>query len=106
MNVLVINLPESTKRVELLRARLQSLGIPFQVHPASKGSLLSRAAYPGSEALRSNELGGAVSHYQVYKKIAEHPEKVACVLEDDVRPPRTLTQVIHYFESNPRLRAL
>lgn len=101
MDLFVINLPDSRKRLLLLQESLNSLGIPFSVHNAAKGSSLLRADYPGSDSLREGELGCAVSHYQLYEKFAERPERIFCILEDDVRPSQTLKQVLGHFEANP-----
>lgn len=93
----LINLDEAKDRLAHMREELARVGLDFERIPAVRGSALSaeeRArsfspvrSFVASKArrLKDGEIGCALSHLAVYRKMIARGEDVALVLEDDVR---------------------
>lgn len=95
MRVFVINLARRHERMEFMRSQLSRLGVDFERVEAIDG-----AALPASEIERSvnrfrwhcaqgyrarnGEIGCALSHQSVYRRMIDGNIPVACIVEDDV----------------------
>lgn len=94
IHVFVISLPQDRLRLENLEKQLQKLNIPFSVVEAVNGMLLSekelKESYDQKKALRlfnrelsKGEIGCALSHMSIYKKMITDSISHALILEDD-----------------------
>lgn len=91
--VFVISLQRCPERREYTQRKLNGLGIPFQFIEAVDGDLLSgrnfkaetARAYFKSESrfLLKGEIGCALSHLGIYRRMLDENIETACVLEDD-----------------------
>jgi glycosyl transferase, family 25 len=93
--VFVINLTRSVERRNHTIKQLNDLGVPFQIIEAVDGAELSDREilhYHNSDiwkcGLRSRyllkeEIGCALSHLKVYRKMVDEGIEAACILEDD-----------------------
>jgi glycosyl transferase family 25 len=89
----VINLEAAEARRRRIAAQLTRLGVPFQVFPAVNGRALAEddiarrydanAASAGYRPMSRGEIGCALSHLGVYRKMLEDGAGLALVLEDD-----------------------
>lgn len=90
----VINLPRDTARREIMQARLEKAGVPFEFVEAVNGQDLKpeemdfydarkRRRYFGRDML-AGELGCLLSHLKIFKKMDRENIPYAVVLEDDV----------------------
>lgn len=96
MKTFVINLPEQAARREQLGARLAALGLDFEIVDAVDGRKLASgtlaARYDAVRAARDyremspSEIGCALSHLEVYRRIVSDRLPLALVLEDDAAP--------------------
>ena len=95
MQVFVINLDGSRERMASIDAQLRTLGVPYERISAVYGKGLSReelrrsfssfrwwcaVGYKAAPA----EIGCALSHALIYKRMVAENLPVACILEDDV----------------------
>jgi glycosyl transferase family 25 len=92
----IISLPKDRHRREPLEKQLQKLAMPFSVVKAVHGESLSAeelaASYDRRKAihlfnreLSKGELGCALSHLSIYRKMVEEDIPHALILEDDAR---------------------
>jgi len=92
----VISLPHDKDRRENLEKQLQKLHIPFSIVEAVNGMSLSQeeleTLYDRKKALRlfnrelsKGEIGCALSHMSIYKKIVTENIPYALILEDDAK---------------------
>lgn len=90
----VINLEKQEKRREIISKQLNALHIPFEIFPAVNGRLLTQEQisqlYDREKALKKGyydltlpEIGCALSHINIYKKIVSENIPYALILEDD-----------------------
>ena len=90
----VINLPRDKERRETMAARLDKLGLPYEIFEAVNGYELKpeelgfydskkRCRYFGRD-LEPGELGCLLSHYKIYQKMVADNIEHAVILEDDV----------------------
>ena len=95
LEVFVINLPRAGERRESMGRRLGELGVHFSFFEATDGRELSASAAADAcdlGAIRRNlgrdmsrgEIGCAMSHRSVYRKMIEDSIPRAVVLEDDI----------------------
>jgi len=93
--IFIISLPKDTKRRQPLLNQLDQLGLNAQLFLGVNGATLSdeylKECYDEAKALRllaypltRGEIGCALSHLGVYRKIVEDGLNSALVLEDDV----------------------
>jgi glycosyl transferase family 25 len=104
----VINLPHATERRDRMGAQLDVHHIPFQIFPAVDGRRLAedavRRCYDEARASRAyrpisrGELGCALSHLGVYRKILEDDVDLALVLEDDAALGKDLAPTLRELE--------
>ncbi|MDR1818550.1 MAG: glycosyltransferase family 25 protein [Puniceicoccales bacterium] len=97
--IFVINLPSDAERLRSIETQLRALALDFRVQEAVRGSALSdsdmRRLYDGEKAvsfkrplareLTRAEIGCALSHLAVYKKLEEENLDCALILEDDAQ---------------------
>ena len=106
MKVYLINLESAAERLAAADAQLKSLGVEYERFPAVRGSALAtgeRDAAVNSfrwwcavgRPCRVGEIGCALSHYGIYKKLVDQP---VCVLEDDVVLDGRFKSVVNYVE--------
>ncbi|MGV6478762.1 glycosyltransferase family 25 protein [Pantoea agglomerans] len=88
MRIFVINLARSTERRASIERQLDELKLDYEIIEAVDGSQLSyadikRETRPLNYALSCGEVGCALSHINVYKKISAENIPFALILEDD-----------------------
>jgi glycosyl transferase family 25 len=109
----IISLPKDAHRREQLGKQLQDLALPFTVIQAVHGKSLSSeeldAAYDRNKAitlfnreLSKGEIGCALSHLSIYKKMVEEDIPCALIMEDDARIfdealPATLSKLAQLY---------
>lgn len=95
MKAYVINLDKNTERMAAIDAQLKRLGILYERIPAVYGKALSKAERRKQFAsfrsycatgyrLYDGEIGCALSHVAIYKKMMAEAIELALILEDDV----------------------
>lgn len=91
--IFVINLNESTERLDNMHSQLSALNLSYERFPAVRGDLLSleyfQKNYPQLEESyhsrqRLGQIGNRLSHISISKIILQRGYDKACVLEDDV----------------------
>jgi glycosyl transferase family 25 len=94
IHTFIISLPKDADRREYLGRQLTRLNVPFSILDAVHGKSLSQAeletVYDRKRALRlfnrelsAGEIGCALSHVAIYRKMVEENMPHALVLEDD-----------------------
>lgn len=88
MKVFVINLARSTERRASMEQQLSLLNLDYEIVEAVDGSQLSytdimRETRPLNYALSCGEVGCALSHINIYRRIAADAIPMALILEDD-----------------------
>lgn len=95
MKVFLVNLDRNPERLAAADRQLRQCGVDYERMPAVDGKLLSKeeqnAAVDGfrlwcsqGRKLRPGEIGCAMSHYSIYRRMIKEELDVACILEDDV----------------------
>lgn len=96
IHTFIISLPKDKNRREYLERQLQKLAIPFSVIEAVHGESLSaeelEASYDRKKAidlfnreLSKGEIGCALSHMSIYKRMIAEDIPYAMIFEDDAR---------------------
>lgn len=107
MKAYLINLDKDTQRLTFFKNNFDRLGIPFERVSAVDGRVFSEADYQafmqtrprnynresGKTWLRG-QMGCFLSHYNVWKKIAEGRENFCAVFEDDIHTSDDLKHVL------------
>lgn len=94
MHAFIISLPKDQQRREHLEGQLRQTDVPFTVIEAVNGAALPpdalAAAYDAGKAVRrfnrelsKGEIGCALSHVSIYRKMVEEDIPMALILEDD-----------------------
>ena len=94
MKIFLINLDKNPERLEKTRQRLTAIGVEFERIPAIYGKTLSDEEKKRSvnafrwwcaqgRPIREGEIGCALSHYMIYRKMIAENMTCACILEDD-----------------------
>lgn len=94
MKTFLINLDKNPERLEKARQRLTAIGVEFERIPAIYGKSLSDEEKKRSvnafrwwcaqgRPIRDGEIGCALSHYMIYRKMIAENMTCACILEDD-----------------------
>ena len=109
MKTFLINLDKNAERMASATKRLAEVGVEFERVPAVYGKALSaaerrecfdafrwwcamgRPATPG-------EIGCAMSHLNVYRRMTEENIPFACVMEDDVVPGDKIKSQLQFVE--------
>ena len=95
MKVFVINLDRNADRLTFVSRQLAEQGVAFERFAAVDGRALDpaerkrcyshvRALLDRGYGLRAGELGCALSHVNIYRRMVAEGLEMACVLEDDV----------------------
>ncbi|MBF0548721.1 MAG: glycosyltransferase family 25 protein [Candidatus Riflebacteria bacterium] len=104
----VVNLPRSLNRKKFMSEQLDSLGISFEFMEAIDGENLSieevkikhglerSGSYVYKRSLCKGEIGCALSHFQIYRKIVAENIEVACILEDDASLSADFAEMLDY----------
>lgn len=115
MKVFVINLDRNRERLESVSGRLAERGVTFERFPAVDGRALDpaerrrcyspvRTAFVRGHGLLSGELGCALSHLGVYRKMVADGLDIACVLEDDAFPEPDFVTALARLENELDVR--
>ncbi|MDR0534216.1 MAG: glycosyltransferase family 25 protein [Verrucomicrobiales bacterium] len=112
----VVNMPSAADRREQITRQLNSLDYPFEFFPAVDGRALSAEEieinYDRKRALREStgltlpEIGCALSHIGIYRKMVDEGIGHALILEDDARLEPVVPAMVeklreHYVEGQP-----
>jgi len=109
MKIFVVNLPENTARLVAIERQLQALNLAYEILPAIRGKSLTseerqrdydqrRGFRTYGRTLSSGELGCALSHIAIYRKVAESNITHALVLEDDAWLNPNIPQLLEAIE--------
>jgi len=118
----IISLPKDAHRREQLGKQLHDLAVPFSVIEAVHGKSLSSeeldASYDRDKAitlfnreLSKGEIGCALSHLSIYKKMVEEDIPYALILEDDAKVfdedlPTTLSKLAQLYTAHEPVAVL
>ena len=105
MKIYLINLDKDVAKFAVADRQLQSFGIEYSRISAIDGKSLSQSEKKSKVSYfrwwcavgvppRDGEIGCALSHIAVYKRIVESGLEYACVLEDDVVLDKRFTEVL------------
>lgn len=105
MKVFIINLKRSVERKKSLQERCEQLGLEVKFIKAVDGKALTnkeikRATAPLNYAFLPGEIGCALSHQFIYKKMIREKIKAALILEDDVTLPDFLPKLLEKISLN------
>lgn len=98
----LINLDKDTERLAFMKDNFERLGIPVERFPAVDGRLFPTEEFErfvaerprdGKKTWMRGQMGCFLSHYGVWKKIAEGNDRFAAVFEDDVYLSPVLSQL-------------
>ncbi len=109
MNVYVVNLDKDRERLRSVSGQCAEIGLSFERVAGVYGRGLSEAerarSYRPQKALRTRcreltpaEIGCALSHISIYRKMLADDVPVALVLEDDVRLNAALPPILSALE--------
>lgn len=109
MKTFVVNLEKDIARKEFMEKQLNKLEVPFDFFPAVLGKSLTekelkqnyndkKAFIHQCRSLVLAEIGCALSHINIYKKMVEEDIQVACIFEDDVILPAHLKDSLKLIE--------
>ncbi|EHZ6874366.1 glycosyltransferase family 25 protein, partial [Providencia rettgeri] len=96
MNTFVINLKDDLLKRDFMRNQLDNIGISYQFIEAIDGRIMSdntikQLAYDYPDCyLTKGEIGCALSHMAIYKKMIEDNIEIALILEDDALLPSNI----------------
>lgn len=101
MKIFVINLERDHSRRESIEQQFSKLDLPFEFSEGVLGSALTtqqkQEIYNDKKAFRHQcrslvpaEIGCALSHINIYRKMIDENIKYACIFEDDVILPENL----------------
>lgn len=109
MNIYIVNLDRHPDRLDSIEQQLSELGLDYIRVAAVDGSKLSQRELDqvydpvlckrslGRELARG-EIGCAMSHLSIYRRMMESQIPLACVLEDDAQLSEKLPQVLEALE--------
>ena len=103
MKIFVINLANSTERRASMEQQLSRLNLDYEIIEAVDGSQLSytdimRETRPLTYALSCGEVGCALSHINIYRRITSESIPLALVLEDDALIDDRTVEVMEEIE--------
>lgn len=116
MKIYIINLERDIAKKRAMERQLEELGITnYEFFSAIDGRDLSDEElqkyvydYPACQ-LTLGEIGCALSHYYLYKKIVENNEKSALILEDDINLSESFSdglEIIEQIMQSPKAKVL
>ncbi|MEI2267167.1 glycosyltransferase family 25 protein [Erwinia sp. CGal63] len=105
MRVFIVNLERSMERKKALQERCGQLGLEVEFIKAVDGKALTneeikKATTPLNYAFLPGEIGCALSHQFIYKKMINEKIKAALILEDDVTLPDFLPSMLEKISLN------
>lgn len=111
MNIFVINLKKNIERKEFIQEQFNKIEVAFNFFPAIFGKSLTKhqldESYNHKKAIRHQcrslvpaEIGCALSHIGIYKKIIEERIEFACILEDDVILPENFKEILEEIKES------
>ncbi|HEP0308093.1 TPA: glycosyltransferase family 25 protein, partial [Providencia rettgeri] len=110
MIVFIINLKESSERRMKMQAQLDKTKLKYEFINAVNGKNLSDTElkkathdYPNC-MLTKGEIGCALSHLSIYKKMANENIEQALVLEDDAILPHNIEDIISQIKFFDKIR--
>lgn len=88
MKIFIVNLEGSVERRQSISLQCEKLGLPFEIFNAVDGRKFSQeelAAVTQKDcyAVKPGEVGCALSHIYIYRKMIDEGIKTALILEDD-----------------------
>ena len=116
MKIFVINLQKNKERLSTIDQQLRNIGVEYERVEAVYGKDLSLEekrsslnefawwclmGYPA----RDGEVGCALSHLKIYKKMIDEDISWACVLEDDANPHDNLLDILHFIENSNEIKS-
>jgi glycosyl transferase family 25 len=110
MKICVINLEKDIKRRESIVAQMERLSIPFEFFRGYYAKEMSKEEiskhYDKKKTFRNlclelvpAQIGCALSHAMLYKKIIDDNIDVVCIFEDDVILPETIKDDLDFIRS-------
>ncbi|EKT57307.1 glycosyltransferase family 25 protein [Providencia sneebia] len=105
MNTFIINLSERNDRKKFMLDQLNNLKLDYQFIEAIDGRKLSgdeinKVALNFKDSyLTKGEIGCALSHLKVYKKIIDEKIDIALILEDDAILPSNIETIINEIKA-------
>jgi GR25 family glycosyltransferase involved in LPS biosynthesis len=110
MKIFVITLKKSTSRQESIRLQFQALNLPFEFFYGINGMELTakeinlyyddvKAKKHCGRSLVLGEIGCAISHRLVYKKIVEENIDRAIILEDDSLLKKDFLPIVNFLSN-------
>ena len=108
----VVNLARSPERRAYITAHLRERGLPFEIVPAVDGQTLTERELAGvyspdraiatiGRELTPGEIGCALSHLQLYRRMVRENIDIALILEDDALLHPGLSSVLARREALP-----
>jgi len=109
MKVFLVNMDDAKERLEFMTEQLVKQGVEFERVSAVNGKLLGtevlkRCSSPFLQfcargyAMSRGEVGCALSHISIWKRIVEEEIPRACVLEDDVTVLDNIAENLHKLD--------
>lgn len=110
MKIFVVNLEKDKERRESIVTQMQHLSIPFEFFKGFYAKEMSKEEisqhYNRKKTYRNlcldmvpAQIGCALSHAMLYKKIIDDNIDVACIFEDDVILPETIKDDLDFIRS-------
>lgn len=105
MKTFVINLEREPQKKQYIQQECQRLKLDFEIYNAVDGSKLTESFiknnvldYPNN-FLTKGEIGCALSHFNIYKKIVDDNLPYALIIEDDSVITNNLPDFLNSFET-------
>lgn len=110
MKTFLVNLENEKERLAAITAQLKRLGVAYERISAINGKNLSQQERSASvnhfrwwcavgRPCRPGEIGCALSHYSIYRRIS-HDLSPVCILEDDVILDLNFNRIVEYVETH------
>ena len=111
MNVYVINLKKNDERMKKMDVQLRALNIEYERFDAiygnditkdEMGSLYNAFAWWCTQGyrIRLGQLGCALSHLELYRKLLMSDKQCCCIMEDDLEIRPMFPNVLSYIENH------
>lgn len=111
MKVYLVNLDKDTEKLAVADRQLKSLNIAYERVSAVYGKSMSAAEKRKAvnyfrwwcaqgRPVADGEIGCALSHYGIYKKMQAKPAEPVCILEDDVVLNPRFPEILDFVERN------
>lgn len=110
MKIFIINLEKDISRRESILRQCHDFNLMAEIIPAIDGRSLSseqldKLTHPiYASGMTKGEIGCALSHYYIYKKMVSENIDAALILEDDVKLSDTLPEILTWYNSHNNTR--